>query len=412
MTVSSSTKYKTMDWMQTVSLGDIALVALLVVALFNYATVWTGLSGAQLVAVRLACLVPCLFNFVFKFPRKKLRDLDVAVFLYAALRVAQGLFAMNPGFSVLVGLLSLLVFTVPSFFSEKYGSEKLLSLLFWLFLAVTVSMDCFSFATHGNGFLVQESEWVSSSYYIFGNKFLLAYVNMLFYGLCIYKFRHIGINIAVAVLCIFACSSADCSTGIVGILTTLVVSLFYKPLKHIIARPWFVCVLIVLMAVVAIVATGLFQLPAANFFITTVLGRDSDLTGRLGIYPYLMSLWLKAPIFGYGSDGSANFILMTTISAVDTQEGLFQILFSNGLIGALLFLAICYFSMRNISVLDKRGVGIYAFVISMALCSLVEINLSGFFLFGVSLVYVMTSDSARFQISALKTPEGVSDYAV
>lgn len=407
---ASSRKYRVMDWAQTVSLSDIALVVLLVASLFNYATVWTGLSLAQLSAVRLACLIPCLVNAIFRILLKGTKALDVVVYLYAALRVIQGLFAMNPGNSVLIGLLSLFVFTVLSYFSEKYGSVKLVSLLFWLFLVVTVSMDVFTFTTHGNGFLVRESEWATSSYYIFGNKFLLAYVNMLFFGLCVYKFHSIWATVAIAAFCISACSSADCSTGIVGILTMLAVIMLYRPLKPIITRPWFVCVLIILMGIVTIIATSIFQLPAANFFITTVLGRDSDLTGRLGIYPYLMEYWLKAPLFGYGSDGSANYVLMTSISAVNTQEGLFQILFSNGLIGALLFLSICFFSMKKISYLDEREVGIYAFVISMSFCSLVEINLSELFLFGVSLISVMTSDKTNKQDYITNSFEGELCY--
>ena len=66
--------------------------------------------------------------------------------------------------------------------------------------------------------------------------------------------------------------------------------------------------------------------------------------------------------------------------------------------------------MKEISYLDEREVGIYAFVISMSFCSLVEINLSELFLFGVSLISVMTSDKTNKQDYITNSFEGELCY--
>lgn len=394
-------KSKANGWTRSVRLDDIALMLLLIVALFSYGSTWTGLSGGQIIAFRLACLVPCMAVAVFRVLRGDATPLGVAVLGYAFLRVVEGYSAVNPGNAILQGVLALLVFAIPRRFADRYGADKTVALVFWGFLVVTVVMDAFAFATHGDGYLVRESEWAWSSNYIFGNKFALAYINMLFLGLCIYKLRSRVLSVCIAAFCIAACSLAQCSTGVTGILLMTAVYLAYGPMKSLLGSRWCVSAIIVLMAVISVTAMELFQLPVFQSFIVNVLGESSDLTGRLTIYPHLMELWLQRPWLGYGSDGAVNLVMMTSISAPDTQEGLFQILFSNGLIGGVLFLSICVLSMKNVSRLECHGRGVYAFVIAMAFCSLVEINLSALFLLGLSLVNVMASDASENRDTAV-----------
>lgn len=404
-------KSKTACWARFVRLDDIALMLLLVAALFGYGTTWTGLSGGQLIAVRMACLIPCVVTAIFQILCSRVTPLGAAILSYSLLRVVAGYFAVNPGNAILQGMLVLLVFTVPKRFADRYGADRAITLVFWAFLAITVPMDLFALATHGDGCLVQESEWVWSSNYIFGDKFTLAYINMFFLGLSIYKLRSRAAIVLLTMFCTFVCGVAHCSTGIAGVLLMMLIYLAYGFLKRLLGSKWCVFGIIMLMATVSVAAMELFQLPVFQSFIVNVLGESSDLTGRLDIYPHLMELWLQRPLFGYGSDGAANLVMMDSIGAPDTQEGLFQILFSNGLIGGALFLSVCVFSMRNVSSLGKCGRGIYAFVIAMAFCSLVEINLSALFLLGLSLVGLMTSDRVEAGgAESVTDKEGISKW--
>ncbi len=391
-------KLKPTGWIRSVRLDDIVLMLLLIAALFNYGSVWMGLSGGTIIALRAACLAPGMVVAAFLVLRGRATPLGVAVLGYSLLRMVQGCFAVNPGNAILQGMLALLVFVVPKRFADRYGADKTVSLVFWAFLFVTVAMDLFVFSTNGDGYLVHESEWSWSSNYIFGSKFMLAYINMLFFGLCLYKLSSRVLAVLLAAFCISACSVAQCSTGVTGILVMAGVYLAYGPLKAILNSKWCVFGIVILMAGISVGAAELFQLPIVQSFIVGVLGESSDLTGRLTIYPHLVRLWFEQPWLGYGSDGAVNLLMMNSISAPNTQEGLFQILFSNGLVGGGLFLAVCVFSLRNVSRLERCGRGVYAFVVAMAFCSLVEINLSALFLLGLSLVNVITSSAFGTEI--------------
>ena len=92
---------------------------------------------------------------------------------------------------------------------------------------------------------------------------------------------------------------------------------------------------------------------------------------------------------GYGSYGAANMAVYNACGAPDAQEGLFHILLANGLVGAVLILALCYSIAK-----DCRDAGVsavtnpmLAYLVAMAICSYVEINLAGLFLLGLSLMH-------------------------
>ena len=121
-------------------------------------------------------------------------------------------------------------------------------------------------------------------------------------------------------------------------------------------------------------------------FITNVLGESSDLTGRIFIYPVLIGLFIKRPLLGYLTANGANQAVIGACGAADAQEGLFHILLTNGLIGAVLFLITEYVSIGRIHYMGRREHGLYAFVVAMTVCSVVEINLGLPFIFGLSLL--------------------------
>lgn len=394
-------------WLTTVDLGDVFLLTALTFSLFNYGTVWSGLTGGQLIASRLALTLVCVLPLPLFILSHRLSKLEIVVLAYSLLLMIQGIFAQNPGNAVLQGAIVLTTFYTPLRFVERYGIQPLLAYFFWAFLLVTMVMDIFAVKTGGKGVLTQESLYVWSSNYLFGSKFMLSYINMLFFGLFIYRFPFFPAVVVMAAFCIYCCSLAACSTGVIGLLLMLSVYICFRTVKVFIANKWTIAACIVAMAFISIAAAGLMQLPAVQEFTVGVLGESSDFSGRLEIYPHLLKLWLASPVIGFGSSNDANTIMLSSIGAPNTQEGFFQILFSNGLIGGILFLAICIFATSEASNLSKRDGGVYAFVLAMAICSLVEINLTALFFLGLSLVNVMSrKGEQRSPASEALSPSG------
>lgn len=369
----------------TVELGDMAAVLLMVAAMHPYGTAWNSLASGQITILRLFAALLCLAIVLFKSSNHRRDAVEILAAAYAALIIVQGLMSSGgQAGSVAQGLLVFLVFAVPSYFIDKYGVAALIQLLFALFGVSVVVMDLFAFATGGKGFLVVEDAYTYSSNYYFGNKFVLSYANMFLLALGGYKFKS-GIRTALlAVVAFSACAISECSTGVIGI---VVMCLFiFWPFKRKVGCGWLVPVLIVAMALIAVVGTYIMELPAVQSFTVGVLGETPDFSGRLPIYSQIPGWFFESPIFGYGSSAAANAVVRLNNGAADCQVGLFQILLSNGLIGGLLFLSICFASLAGVSETRANAWGIYSYLIAMALASLVEINLGPFFLLGLSLM--------------------------
>lgn len=385
----------------TVQIGDIALVALMVFSLFSYGTVWNGFSAGQITLFRLAGSFFAVLILLCKSSRFRERQFDafgLLATIYALYVSIQGLFApAGQAGAVVQGLLIFLVCNVPAYFATKYGFQTLNNILFYLFFMVVCIMDLFAFATNGRGFPVIESAYLISSNFIFGNKFLLAYANMLTFGLGGTKLKSRISLFVMGLGSLASCAASECSTGVIGMLAMLVVT--FWPLENMHAgrfkHGWIIVVLIVGMAVVAIAGTWIMTLPVVQSFTVGVLGETADFSGRLPIYEQLIGWFLEKPIFGYGSSLAANAVVVLNNGAADCQEGLFQIILTNGLLGAGLFIALCYVALKNADGAPKTARGLYSYLIAMAFASLVEINLGPFFLLGLSLMRGASEIQAR-----------------
>lgn len=376
----------------TVQIGDITLVVLTVLSMFSYGTVWNGFSAGQITLFRLAGSFFAALILICKSLRlceRKFGTFGILATIYALYISIQGLFApAGQAGAVVQGLLTFLVCNVPSYFAAKYCFRTLNNLLFYFFCTTVCVMDLFAFATNGRGFSVVESTYLISSNFIFGNKFLLAYANMLTFGLGAFKLKSRTSLLALGFGALASCAVSECSTGVIGMLIMLAIT--FWPLKTMntsrLKHGWIVVALIVGMAVVAIAGTWIMTLPAVQSFTVGVLGETADFSGRLPIYEQIIGWFLKRPIFGYGSSLAANTVVVLNNGAADCQEGLFQIILSNGLLGAGLFIALCYVALKYVDRAPETAMSLYSYLIAMAFASLVEINLGPFFLLGLSLM--------------------------
>ena len=371
-------------------LGDLVALFLLIAAMFSYGTSWTGLSAGDITLVRLLFAVVSVAIVLIKSKNRKCQ-INKAIILYVSLIIVEGILCpRGQASSVLQGILCLGVFLLPAALSQKYGIDNLIKLLIVFFAPCVLAMDLFCFATNGTGFLVPENEYIFSNNYYLGNKFVLSYSNMLLLALFSYRYRSRMPFVCFGAVALFACLVSECSTGVIGVLLMLAYTLwpFHKNNS---GSRFTVPVLILTMAFVSIAGTWLMTLPLVQSFTMGVLGETSDFSGRLPIYAQIMDWVMVSPVFGYGSSLAANNIVSIYNGATDCQEGLFQIVMSNGLMGAALFLCVCFSSLRNLSIASPRVRGLHSYLIAMAVASLVEIDLGFFFLLGLSVVEVITN---------------------
>lgn len=94
-------------WLTSVGLSDLLLLIALTFSLFNYGTVWSGLSGGQLIALRLVLSLICILPLPFFILSHELSKLEIVVLAYSLLLIIQGIFAQNPGNAVLQGAIVL-----------------------------------------------------------------------------------------------------------------------------------------------------------------------------------------------------------------------------------------------------------------------------------------------------------------
>lgn len=382
------------NFFSIVRLGDITVVTFMITAMFPYGTVWNSFTGEQITAFRLILTTITLIAVVIKFKNLKIDKVGFIAALYAGLVILQALLSpIGPGSSVTRGLLGLLVFAVPFMFAKRYGKSNLISILFILFLIAAIIMNGVSLLSNGQGFLVAENAYIFSSNYLLGNKFILSYTNMLLLALYAYRAKSTVRIILVGIIVTIACLIANCSTGVIGTIVMIICIILPNINIHIISKKWLIPAIIVTMAIIAVAASWIMTLPAVQAFTVGVLGETPDFSGRLPIYSQIMDWFLVHPFFGYGSTAAANSIVVLNNGAADCQEGLFQILLSNGLVGGIIFLMLCVASLSNFTNNDNRTRGVFAYLVAMGLISLVEINLSYFFLLGLSLMHILSMNS-------------------
>lgn len=370
-----------------VEIRDLLIVMASLLAMFNYGSSWTGLTGSQLTTLRLfiallACALVC-----FRVSWSALSRYEKAGLVYCGLVFVEGLFGkVSPGSAWVEGMVGALLFILPSELRRKYGNELSGTTICLIACLLICVADVFAIATGGKGLVTQDNEYLFSSNYIIGDKFLLSYMNMLCFALIYWKIPSVITLVVFGSISFWISALVGCSTGMTGTIVMIVMILLSYPVRALPAHRLLVPTLTVLLAIVAVAFTGLLTWGPFGRFITNVLGESSDLTGRIFIYPVLFGLFVKRPLFGYLTANGANQAVTGACGSADAQEGLFHILLTNGLVGAVLFLIMEYVAINRIQYMSRREHGLYAFVVAMTVCSMVEINLGLPFILGLSIL--------------------------
>lgn len=301
--------------------------------------------------------------------------------------------------SFVTGFSYVLLFLMIGHFATRRSLQMVVNGFFSIFLFLGIVTDLVVFITKGNGV----GGYSIVKLYLLGNKFFVSYLHMLllvlFYAqdeITLKEKRKKVVFWITLFYSAFVCNFIDCNTGIIGLLVIGVIGIFVdrrSKVCEIISRPEVYVGVFVGLSFL-LVGTNVIL---GNVFIKQLLTRYSHtneiLTGRVDMYRIAIAAILNNPIFG---DGINSTIVSDILTWGNAQNGLLKMLLDYGIVGTGFFIYVCWSSLKDCGYKLKNSLilyGMIAFLYGMAVCSMVEINLSGFYF--MALAIVKTARNAR-----------------
>ena len=300
------------------------------------------------------------------------------------------------------GYAYILLFAVCWHITTKKGHEYLYLKLFQFLKYVLILMDIVVLGTLGKGI----GGTAVLGLFLLGNKFVVSYYHMMFLALYLMIYQKMDkIFCLLLAESMLVCIVAKCMTGVVGIITLVlvyVISMNKGMGKLILTSPFFY--VFFMFTVSFLIAGSDFLLKNSQFqtIIEQYFHKDMTLTGRLIMYELSILAIKKRPYLGWG-------INCTTVEDKlgwgNAQNGLLKMTLDFGYIGIFLFvftLIIVFWRLRKVS----ENTGMVAFLYGMAVCSMVEINLSYVYFLGLAIVY---SEKNKTEQTLLSEKESLTD---
>lgn len=224
----------------------------------------------------------------------------------------------------------------------------------------------------------------SSTVYLVGNKFTVSYAHCLLSGLMLVCYEdRTALNRAVVVFGSAMSYLAGSSTGTVMMVAMLALTFLPGKARTIMSSPLFLAVSVAVLNILIWGSTNLFQTSMFQNFMTGVLHKSADMTGRERLYSATFDFVAMKPVFGWGY---LTDIYRVTFGYGNAQNGLFHLITQCGILGTAMYFFGLLASLKGKPSQNKKLFGIYAFLFSMVLGSSVEINLSFQFAFGIALI--------------------------
>lgn len=293
---------------------------------------------------------------------------------------------MNVLFAAVNGLCLIALLLTFRSLADKYGIFQVLDSFFWMLLTATAANDISVFSS-----TVHEA----NTEYLLGNKFAVGYVHMLLLGLyssiLVKKRGYLRYNwglfwfmFAESVIVI---NQVDTMTGMLGLVVTVVFSaLMPKAISRKLSSGMS-CVATLVGINVIFFGTGMMlENEFVRFFITEVLGRSLNLTGRTMIYDELGQIIQMSPYVGWGYGSS---VVVHAVGYGNAQNGIMELLVTYGVVGTVGFLLVLLALLpRSKSQSNAEAKGLVATLYGMFLASLVEISFGIIFYLILSLTSV------------------------
>ncbi len=277
------------------------------------------------------------------------------------------------------------IFIVTEKMIRKYPIKKYLRLILWTFLFMAVLTDALMLVVNYD-FLDPEEA------YFIGNKFVVSYVHCFISALFFvctnttrkmisYSKGKVKVNgfttralaYGFTIFSFFICWKVTCSTGMIAIVVLLVMMLIPKKIRGILATGKIMVLGVIIMNILIFGTYSLFTTSFFQSFIQNVLGKSSNMTGRMQIWAIIFEQIKRQPIIGYGY---FNSVIETILGYGNPQNGILKLLLDTGILGLVFyaFLAGKSFRMKDSKMLNLIY-PLIAFMYSMLVVSLAEINL-------------------------------------
>lgn len=290
-----------------------------------------------------------------------------------------------------------LYFTIPWIAIRKRGSNKIAKvswnclMLYWIPSIITVLFQGQNVIDNAN------------NVYFIGNKFNVAYLNVVM--LCLLLFinkeksenhsnclvlkissKKIKIFLFYAII-VFIDYYMRAYTGLFMVLFILILAILSRYLQFRIAKKWsgflnfiskplVVNISVVASGLVAIILEVIMNIPTIGAYLASI-GKTGNILSRTLIYKNLAEIIERKPLIGYGY-GSA---IVSRHFGPNAQNGLAQVMIYTGILGTLLMLLITFYCCKSGGVQSKGSqssvflYAIYAFILSAT----VEITFGGNF---------------------------------
>lgn len=227
----------------------------------------------------------------------------------------------------------------------------------------------------------------SAFMYIWGTKFWVAYMNLLFASFYLYimmlkrKFGKLDNYLFMALLLIIGIISkhADCTTGCIGVVIFMLALLVKRKFLHFFHRPrTFVGSLVLLDIGFFMFFMFMLSVPIIQYIIVNVLNEDLSLNGRVYIYELLPDIMDNRPFFGYGS-GNGYKAMSWLLDTQNAQNGLIFNYLDIGVVGSILYLILVYQIVEK-SIISFNNLPILIYLVIMIAISIFEISITNEFL--------------------------------
>lgn len=336
----------------------------------------------------------CILNFKYLFSSKKLYSFIFWACAYAIWAVFVGL--INRGITIRDSFLASIVYSAECLelilsIIILYNKNKSKDIIFiWTKLktiyVIAIIIQLFYFKI-----FLGDSEF--DNYVYGGNNFSTCY--FIAEWVCFVllnrslnnKKNSLTFKIILCVPLLFAAFVTTASTCIIaGLFFCMLLVLTHKSKQSIITTPFFFCFLFVFSALFIFIYSFFLKMEfVQNVFL--MLGESLDMTRRTLVYDGMIYMLRDHVLLGYGY-GSQNEIISSIYSIYDAQNGFWNLVFSVGLIGAVMygiFMALPFLKLKSFK---HQTLPMCCYIYFIIIVALVEIPYSASFLSIPLLLYI------------------------
>ncbi len=281
--------------------------------------------------------------------------------------------------AILYFLQFFMIFVLTNYLTHKYGLERCIKAYMGATIILTLAMDI---SILGN-IEFDPLRYQNLSSYIFGNKFMVAYLHIQTLGLAsAYKVikknnKKMGVNkiwwFLYAIYSIFICSKVDCNTGMIGLVILGIFLLFplTDKIKKFLSKPFNILIIMIIANILIIGGKFVLESSFVQYIIVEVLHEDLTLTGRTAIYEMLYNIISQKWLLGYGYNSDT---ITKLIGYGNAQNGILQYALDCGLIGCFVFGLNWYICIKKAEGQEKNIWPIFCLMYAFIVCSLVEVS--------------------------------------